>query len=227
MRLLQQLFFVGAVTTSVCLPAFAQFRGGAVWQEGWIDLGAHHPDFGWQTVGEATWTADGNSVTSDGKPGWLFTTTQWADFELVVDFRCSDEDANSGVFIRSTLDPTDPTEDCYEINIAPDDHPFPTGSMVGRQRRDDRKLPEPDAHGWRRIRMVAVGGRIRVFIRGQLVADYSDGEPIARGYIGLQSREGRVEFKNVHLRPLVPSRPSMARTLTVGTPTSPGPRSSR
>lgn len=196
-------FYFAMSLATVSSPVFAQFGGGGVdWQEGWIDLGAQHPDFGWQTVGNATWIQDQNKVVSDGKPGWLFTTTEWADFELEVDYRLIDHNANSGVFIRSRPEPNDVAQDCYEINIAPGDHPYPTGSLVGRLRRDDEKFPEADAHGWRRFRIVAEGSRIRVFVREQLIADYTDASPRAKGYIGLQSNGGRVEFKNARLRPL-------------------------
>lgn len=191
------------------LPALPQVAiaatgddAAADWQEGWIDLGAHHPDFGWQQVGEATWTKDENKVACDGKPGWLFTTTEWADFELEVDFRALDAEANSGIFLRSKLDPADPAQDCYEVNIAPASHPYPTGTLVERQ------LPARDAEDfsnnsdWRRMHLKAEGGRIAVHIGDKLIAKYEDPVPIAKGYIGLQSNGGRVEFKNVRLKPL-------------------------
>lgn len=188
--------------------AIAQFGGGGPnWEEGWIDLGVHNPDFGWQAIGEAKWTQDENKLVSDGKPGWLFTTTEWGDFELEIDFRPIDAGANSGVFIRSTLHPTDPTSDCYEVNIAPPENAFPSGSLVARQRRNEPTPDElvsknPNADDWRRLRIVADGGLIQVFLAGQLVTDYEDSAPRAKGHIGLQSNGGRVEFKNVRLRPI-------------------------
>jgi hypothetical protein len=175
-------------------------------QDGWISLGAHTPDFGWQTLGEANWTQDENKVVCDGKPGWLMTTTQWADFELVADYRCLDPDANSGIFIRSALEPTDPTKDCYEINIAPLANPYPTGSVVGRVKAEyhmaqERELKDDptDSH---RLVIKAQGSRIQVVLDDDLVADFDDESPLAKGHIGLQSNRGRVEFKNVRLRPL-------------------------
>ncbi len=183
---------------------FAQIGTGSYdpKNERWVDLGVDDPSFGWQTVGKATWTPLGEGVTSDGKQGWLFTTTQWADFTLVVDFRCVDADANSGIFIRSALEPTDPTKDCDEINIASDDNPYPTGSIVARKRRDDAKFPKPDADGWQTIRISAFGDQIMVWVGGYLVTKLDAPSPRAKGYIGLQSNGGRVEFKNARLRPL-------------------------
>ena len=39
-------------------------------------------------------------------------------------------------------------------------------------------------------------------IDGEQVLDYSDAKPLGRGLIGLQFNQGRVEFRNVKLRPL-------------------------
>ena len=67
------------------------------------------------------------------KPGFLMTTTEWADYELHVEFQAPPQ-TNSGIFLRTPLKPTNPASDCYELNIAPPDNPFPTGSFVGRQK---------------------------------------------------------------------------------------------
>ncbi len=84
--------------------------------------------FGWKPVGEAKWeVVDGEIRTSGEKPGFLMTTTRWADYELHVEFK-ADPKTNSGVFLRTALKPTEPAKDCYEVNIAPQDNPFPTGS---------------------------------------------------------------------------------------------------
>lgn len=177
-------------------------------QEGtWVDLSAAGPEFGWQRVGEARWTAgagEANGVTlvCDGKPGWLFTTTEWGDFELQVAFRRIDPNANSGLFIRSTLHPTDPQKDCYEVNIAADSNAYPTGSIVGRLRCEAAKLREPAAERWRQLRVVARGGTLKVLLDDQLVTNYTDPAPLRKGHIGLQSNGGRVAFKNLRLRPL-------------------------
>ena len=59
----------------------------------------------------------------------------WRDYELVVEFKAQ-EKTNSGIFLRTQLDPQNVETDCYEVNIAPDDNPFPTGGIVNVRRQN-------------------------------------------------------------------------------------------
>jgi hypothetical protein len=95
--------------------------------QGWVELFDGETLFGLQRVGDAEWQVEDGTVTTQGdKAGWLMTTTEWGDFELHVEFK-SPAATNSGVFLRTASSPTDPTKDCYELNIAPKDNPFPGG----------------------------------------------------------------------------------------------------
>lgn len=106
----------------------------AMLEEGWIQLFDGETLFGWQAVGDATWeVADGEIRTEGATPGFLMSTTEWANYELHVEFRAP-EATNSGVFLRTPLAPKDPATECYELNIAPPENSFPTGSLVGRKR---------------------------------------------------------------------------------------------
>jgi hypothetical protein len=162
--------------------------------------------FGWQPVGDAKWDVTGGEVRTDGtRPGFLMTTSEWADYELHVEFRAP-ATTNSGVFLRTPLEPKDPATDCYELNIAPADNPFPTGSFVGRQKvpaplSEARQGDSPQGE-WHTFEVVAWGGWIRAELDGKPMADYSDGSPIRIGHIGLQCNSGPVAFRNVRLRPI-------------------------
>jgi hypothetical protein len=99
-------------------------------ERGWIQLFDGETLFGWQPTGSAEWRIENGTVRTDGeKPGFLMTTGEFADYELSLEF-LAEEETNSGVFLRTPLEPTDPARDCYEVNIAPPDNPFPTGSLV-------------------------------------------------------------------------------------------------
>src|SRR5690606_4152398 len=99
---------------------------------------------------------------SEGTKGLLCTTSDWADYELKVDFRAADK-TNSGVFLRTPLSPKDPTMDCYELNIAaPDVSPFATGSFVGR-----KKAAEAKYDGWQSFHVTAQGGHFVVKLDGR------------------------------------------------------------
>lgn len=170
--------------------------------EGWIGLFDGETLFGWQTSGKAAWSVDDGTIVTDGeKPGWLMTTTKWADYELHVEFNAPTT-TNSGIFLRTPLTPTDPAKDCYELNIAPEDNPFPTGSLVARANPKDEveQAASPDA--WRTFEVTCDGGKLTVAVDGESVVDYVDATPLPIGHIGLQAKEGPIAFRNVRLRPL-------------------------
>ncbi|QDU55990.1 3-keto-disaccharide hydrolase [Aeoliella mucimassa] len=178
--------------------------------EGWLQLSNDASMFGWQATNDEGWTLCANhQMYYEGQEkGWLMTTTEWTDFELVVDYTCNDEQVNSGVFIRSKLEPENPTSDCYEVNIAPESNDYPTGSIVGHA----RGKYEPDQlaslggkdNQVHRLEITANGPQIVVKRDGKLVCDYVDNSPAPRlkGRIGLQYKEGVVHFRRVLLKPL-------------------------
>ena len=183
---------------------------------GWRDLFDGKSLDGWQSTGDATWEVAGGEIrTAGGKPGFLMTNREFADFVLQVEFRAA-ADTNSGVFLRSVLEPTDPTKDCYELNIAPRENPFPTGSLVARLKSpgilaisDSTQFrlnaPKPlrvwDGQ-WHSFEVRAVGGKFAVSCDGDLVLEYNDPTPIGRGHIGLQSNQGAVAFRGVRIHEL-------------------------
>ncbi len=79
-------------------------------------------------------SSDGEIRTAGEKQGFLMSTTRWGDYELHAEFKTASDGTNSGVFLRTPLEPKNPAGDCYELNIAPPDNPFPTASLVGRQK---------------------------------------------------------------------------------------------
>jgi hypothetical protein len=167
--------------------------------EGWLLLFDGETLFGWQPAGRADWSvSDGTIKVSDGEVCLLRTTTQFADYVLRADFRAA-AGTNSGIFLRTPPLPSDPARDCYELNIAPPDNPFPTGSFVQRRRVDDAST---EADQWHTYEVRAEAGRFEVLLDGELVLDYTDPAPLGFGYIGLQHNQGAVEFRNIKLKPL-------------------------
>jgi hypothetical protein len=171
--------------------------------EGWIKLFDGETLYGWKPTGEAEWEVAGGKVyTSGAKPGFLMSTTRWADYVLHVEFKTSDDATNSGIFLRTPLEPKNPASDCYELNIAPPDNPFPTASLVGRHKAS---LPEdkfPASGQWHSFDVTAEGEQVTIVLDGERVFEYGDESPVRIGHIGLQSREGPVAFRNIRLRPL-------------------------
>ena len=169
--------------------------------EGWIKLFDGATMFGWKANNDVNWQiTDGVIHADQGDPGLVVTTTEFADYELRCDFRL-EKGGNSGIFLRSVFKPTDPTKDCYELNMC-DTHPsFPTGSLVGLKKPEKRLAGE---ERWLTYHVTVRGNQIDVKLEGEQVLSYTDTRPGARrrGFIGLQKNAGRAEYRNVYLRPL-------------------------
>jgi len=190
------------VDSSAARPPLDPLPGGLTAEDvaaGWVALFDGATLFGWQPTSKADWQVkEGVIEVSSGEPGLLCTTTQFADYELRLDFRFA-KGTNSGVFLHTPLKPTDPAQDCYELNIAePDVSPFPTGSFVKRKKADF--VAGPDT--WHSFEVTVAGARQVVKLDGETVLEYDDSAPLARGYIGLQLNQGAVAFRNIRLRPL-------------------------
>lgn len=169
--------------------------------QGWVCLFDGQTLFGWEANSGANWSVADGVIRADlGNPGLLVTTTAWADFELQLEYRL-EVGGNSGVFLRTSFDPQDPTTDCYELNLC-DSHPeFPTGSIVGRS------IAEADVDGegsWKSLHLRVEGARIEAQLDRRPVIEFRDTSPRALpiGFIGLQMNGGRIEFRNLFLRPL-------------------------
>lgn len=170
--------------------------------EGWISLFDGHTLFGWESnAPDVNWSVQEGAITADSGPiGLLNTRVPFADYELACEFRMA-AGGNSGIFLRTIANPQDVKADCYELNIA-DAHPegYLTGAIVGHA-----KTAEPiiGSGGWKKLHVLVEGNRFAVTLDGAQVLDYTD-ESAARaaGLIGLQKNQGKIEFRNIVLRPL-------------------------
>ncbi len=167
--------------------------------DGWISLFDGETLFGWRPAGKVDWkVADGVLTATEGEQSLLYTTSQFGNYVLKVDFR-SAAGTNSGVFLRTPPRPKNPAADCYELNIADSaDSDYPSGSLVNRQ----RVTGDHDSADWQTFEVTADGPRFVVKLDGQTVLECRDTKPLGRGYIGLQFRQGKIEFRNVKLKPL-------------------------
>lgn len=166
--------------------------------EGWISLFDGRSLYGWKAASQADWRVeDGAIVASSGAEGLLHTTCEFGDYALRLEFR-GDPGGNSGVFLHTRPVPQDPSHDCYEVNIAGAENPFPTGSLVGRLKADPVSLDD----GWQTLQISVRGGAIRAQLNDHPALDYTDPSPLGRGHIGLQWKAGKIAFRNVRLQPL-------------------------
>ena len=170
-------------------------------RDGWISLFDGASLFGWEANSNANWSVkDGVIMADSGDQGLLLTGFQIADYEFRCDFRC-EEGGNSGVFLRTPRDPGDVAVTCYELNICDSHKAFKTGSLVKRA-QPDREVATDGA--WNTFFVRVEGSRVDVSLNDSPLLTYDDpaDPPLARGHIGLQKNSGRIEFRNVFLKPL-------------------------
>ena len=167
-------------------------------QDGWIALFDGQTLFGWEAATDANWRVEEGAIVVDqGTPGLLCTKAEFADYVLQLEFR-SPLETNSGVFIHTPLQPQDAAVDCYEINIAGKDNPFPTGSLVKRLKAAE-VAPSSD---WQTMQITVQEGHIQTLVNGNMVLDTLPTPTLRRGRIGLQLNSGSVAFRNIRLKPL-------------------------
>ncbi len=169
--------------------------------DGWIQLFDGESLFGWKKTGDINWSVNNGEIVADsGQPGFLFITTQFADYEL----RCEcwvEQGGNSGIFLRSPLQPQDPAADCYEFNLCDTHEEFATASLVKRQQPE--KTVSNDGV-WKHYHIAFNGPQITATVDGETVLNFTESSSDSPriGHIGLQFREGAVKFRNITLKPL-------------------------
>jgi hypothetical protein len=170
-------------------------------RDGWILLFDGETAFGWNPRGEAEWlvTEDALQPRMDSGSGMLVTTTEFADFELQLDFWIDDK-ANSGVFLRCPLEGEIHNATAYHVNLYDAHRDWPTGSLFGIARV--AAVPQT-TNRWNNLHLIAEGEELTVRLDGELLLRARDPK-FSRGLIALQHLhdEGTIRFRNLKLRPL-------------------------
>ena len=183
---------------SVFLGSFLAIHIGFAQGTEWVDLFDGQSLAGWESTSDATWRVEaGTIVVDDGEAGLLLHAGTYRNYELTLEFQ-AERGTNSGVFLSTLPKPESLTEDCYELNIAPTDNPFPTGSLVARVKVEGAG----ESDEWRRFDIRVEGRRVTVSLDGEAIVDYLAEAPAKGDRIGLQKNAGRVAFRNLRVRPL-------------------------
>ena len=160
--------------------------------------------------------------TIDGIGLLWYTSEQFENFILKVDWRASFSDDNSGVFIRfPALGNSDPANDWkpavdqgYEIQIDdtgknPDVNPNVFNDPLHRTGAVYKLAPANILASlpigqWNAYEIEANGNDIKVTLNGQFVSHLQNGNRSLKGFIGLQNHHfgSKVQFKNIRIKPL-------------------------
>jgi 3-keto-disaccharide hydrolase len=176
---------------------------------------------GWKAVNGPmdSWKAEDGVLfcTGKGGGGWLSTTSEYANFELELEYRLP-PGGNSGVFVRAPHE-GEPHLAGMEIQVLDDNDPMYAtimpaqhcGSVYGVQASKPGFTKKPGE--WQKMAIVANGTKVKVTLNGTVVVDtdlkdHQDsaakhpGINRAKGYVGLQNHGSRLDYRNLRIREL-------------------------
>jgi len=189
----------------------------------WRPLFDGHSTAGWEMTGPGELKLENGELVTYGGMGLLwFKREKLGDCQIRVVFKLTAKDDNSGVFIRIPEPPQTPWDGVnkgYEVQIDyGGDEWHRTGCLYSLSKAHNM-VAAAKAGEWSTMLITLNGKRTTVEIDGQLVTDFTEGDPVPakkewyepdrgprpeRGYIGLQNHgdEAHVHFKEVSVRAL-------------------------
>tara|TARA_R110000850_G_scaffold9196_19_gene34022 strand:+ start:41 stop:733 length:693 start_codon:yes stop_codon:yes gene_type:complete len=224
-------FLAGAVLMTMTLTGSTHITTAAD-EEGWVDLFDGKTLKGWRgykiedvppgwSVADGVLTSQPTKGTTD-----LVTREQYADFELVVEWKI-EAGGNSGILYRASEDQKAIWHSAVEIQILDNDiyHGKPIGLEHAAGAVYALWPAKPESfreHGaWNETRIIAKGKNIQVLLNDVEIAAFEIGgaewnERIAAskfskfpgmgelptGHIALQTHGSETSFRSVRLRPL-------------------------
>ena len=159
----------------------------------------------------AHWKVEQGEIVFDGKGRSLCTAKDYANFELLVDWKIPAH-GDSGIYLRGS-----PQVQIWDPHTQPTRHGSEVGSggFYNNQKNPSKPLKVADKPigEWNRFRIVMVGEKAHVYLNGELVVNnttlenyWDPAQPIfASGQIELQSHGDALWFKNIYLRE-IPAR---------------------
>jgi len=183
---------------------------------------------GWKHVGGGSRFVEEGLLASKGGMGLLYWDGgKFGNCIIRVVYKMQNFNSNAGVFIRVPIEPKEewmPVYYGYEVQI--DNHPETSNEdeyhISGTLYAFTKPLAKPGKPGpqWNTMEITLDGPRTIVYLNGEKVTDYTEGQPTPErkfsfepypgirpneGYIGLQNHgdEDIVYFKEVAVRPLI------------------------
>lgn len=194
---------------------------------GWKQLFNGKDLTGWKHVGKGSSEVEDGLIRGHGGMGLLYWTGgKLSNCTIRVVYKMQKFNSNAGVFIRVPVEPKEewmPVFYGYEVQI--DNHPETSDEddyhITGTLYSLTKPLAKPGKPGpeWNTMEITLDGPRTIVYVNGEKVTDYKEGNPTpARkfdfepfpgrrpdaGYIGLQNHgdDDVVYFKEVAVKPL-------------------------
>ena len=160
----------------------------------------------------AHWKVIDGTLVFDGQGESLCTASDYADFELLVDWKI-ERAGDSGLYLRGS-----PQVQIWD----PDANPVGSGGLYNNQKGKSVPLERADrpVGEWNSFRVIMIGERVSVYLNDKLVVDnvvlenyWERDKPIyPAGQIELQAHGNTLYFKNIFLREIPRDTPSSGVT---------------
>jgi hypothetical protein len=162
---------------------------------------------GWKMAGEGRFVIveSDAALKSEGGMGLLwYAEKEYKNFILKLEWKVSDEDDNSGVFVRFPNPDDNPNiavREGYEIQI--DDrggNPIHQTGAIYDFAAPSKVVSKPPGQ-WNIMEIQVINYSNTVIINGQKVTEFT-GSRLTEGYIGLQAHddESKVSFRNIMIK---------------------------
>jgi hypothetical protein len=149
----------------------------------------------------------------EGGSGWLRSSERYADFVLRSEFRWLTADADSGIYVRAVADSefirgwpnnsyqVQVRDPAGESRFPPVGGLFRHGTPPGNATLDEEALGDAyrGTGEWHVIEIEVAGDLLSVRLNGTEIAR-ADNIVNSRGYIGIQSELGTLEFRSIEIR---------------------------
>jgi hypothetical protein len=182
---------------------------------------------GWKHAGPGFMSVEDGMIRGNGGMGILYWEGEkFSNCVIKVVWKMRDENSNSGIFIRMPIEPREewmPVHYGYEVQIdnkpelSDEDEYHYTGTLYSLT----KPLSKPGKPGpqWNTTEITLDGRRTIVYVNGQKVTDFTEGDPVPErkfdfepyrgprpesGYIGIQNHGEAdvVYFREIAVKPL-------------------------
>lgn len=163
---------------------------------------------GWIPEHGDGFSVEDGAIVATAAPGWLRSARAFKNFELELEYRCSEADSEGSLLFRTSpesaeTEPFWPTKG-YRLQLAGGDGNFMLFGHGASPPRFERKLDaleeavkEPGA--WRKLSLKVVDTRMEARLNEVLVVTSDAIEPAA-GHLGLIGKTGRLEWRGLMIR---------------------------
>ena len=166
---------------------------------------------GWDIVNNGQFSVEDGVLKIDRGTGWLRSSETFGDFVLTMEFRFLEEEANSGIFVRTGPTSTDDErgwpDNGYQIqcmDIITGDTPLgqmiPYGAPPFEHEFDIEALNEAynPTGEWQTYEITAEGENLSVKLNGILITTATSIKNLT-GHIGIQGELGLLEFRKIEV----------------------------